>query len=90
MNTTGEHHGVTDRESILVLCNELEDNIIPMGPTEEYPYFMAFRSKTPIVMCAAMAALTIEFYKRVKNFPRDTELQKELHDVFRAHLDRQE
>ncbi len=83
---TEENPNVTDRDSILVLCNELADNITPIGPTKEYPYFMAFRSKTPIVMCAVMASLTEEFYQHVKNFPKDFQLQKELYDVFRANL----
>lgn len=81
-----EHPDVTGRESILVLCNELSDDVPLQGPTEEYPYFMAFRSKCPIAIVASMASLTPEFYQRIKDFPNDPDLQKEFTSVFKKYM----
>jgi hypothetical protein len=84
--SNSEHPFVTGRESVLVLCNDLSDNVPLQGPTKEYPFFMAFRSNQPIAFVGNMAALTEDFYKRIKQFPVQPDLQKELLDVFKNYM----
>ena len=81
-----EHPGVRCRESLVVLCDDINDNVPLQGPTPEYPYFMAFRSKTPIAIIGNLAALTDDFYKHVKKFPVSTDLQQDLLSVFKNYI----
>lgn len=86
MSKEEQHPHVTGRESVFVLCNDLADNVPPQCPTEEYPYFMSFRSKTPICIVANMASITPEFYQHVKGFPNNPDLQREFKEVFKDYF----
>lgn len=79
MTTNNGHPEVTHRECFLVLSDEGD-------PTQEFPHWISFRSTTPFAVIGHSANLTDDFYNRVKEFPKNPELQKELQGAFEGYV----